>query len=90
VSSEEASSSASVNNDWKHWIVMQGNDRFAVDDVWGIGKAIGVRFKRDNVNMFSVLSRASKGKQVGSGPSKGGRFRRRIDVRSVGLMRRRG
>jgi hypothetical protein len=40
--------------------------------------------------MFSVLSRASKGKQVGSGPSKGGRFRRRIDVRSVGLMRRRG
>ncbi|PNX62521.1 hypothetical protein L195_g053026, partial [Trifolium pratense] len=32
----------------------------AVDDIWGIGKAIGVKFKRDNVNMFRVLSRAGK------------------------------
>ncbi|MCI57683.1 hypothetical protein A2U01_0078934 [Trifolium medium] len=32
-SSEEAPSPASVNNDWKHWVVMQGNDSMAVDDV---------------------------------------------------------
>ncbi|MCI81457.1 hypothetical protein A2U01_0102731, partial [Trifolium medium] len=35
---------------------MQGNEQVAVDDVWGIGKAIDVKFKGDNVNMFSVLS----------------------------------
>ncbi|XP_045831090.1 uncharacterized protein LOC123922415 [Trifolium pratense] len=29
----------------------------AVNDVWGIGKAIGVKFKGDNVNMFNLLSR---------------------------------
>ncbi|MCI27137.1 sulfate transporter, partial [Trifolium medium] len=44
-SSEVSSSAASVNNDWKHWVVMQGNDQVAVDDVWGIGKAIGVKFR---------------------------------------------
>jgi len=26
--SEEASSSCSVNNDWKHWMVMQGSERY--------------------------------------------------------------
>ncbi|MCI08523.1 DUF4283 domain protein, partial [Trifolium medium] len=58
--SEDTSSSASVNNDWKHWVVMHGNEKMAVDDVWGIGKAIGVKFKSDNANMFSALSRANK------------------------------
>ncbi|PNY17864.1 cysteine-rich receptor-like protein kinase, partial [Trifolium pratense] len=41
VSSEENQSSASVNNDWENSVVMQGNNRMAVDDVWGVGKAIG-------------------------------------------------
>ncbi|MCI46300.1 hypothetical protein A2U01_0067540, partial [Trifolium medium] len=36
----------------------------AVDDVWGIGKAIGVNFKGDNVNLFSALSRAGRSKQT--------------------------
>ncbi|MCI21855.1 hypothetical protein A2U01_0043026 [Trifolium medium] len=42
-----------------------GNDRMAMEDVWGIGKAIGVKFKGDNSNMFNVLSRVGKDKQVG-------------------------
>ncbi|MCI89401.1 hypothetical protein A2U01_0110689, partial [Trifolium medium] len=29
---------------------MHGNDKMAVDDVWGIGKAIGVKFNSENVN----------------------------------------
>ncbi|PNX64333.1 putative sulfate transporter, partial [Trifolium pratense] len=57
-STEDSSSSVSINNDWMNWVAVQGNDQLAVDDVWGIGKAIGVKFKGDNVNMFNILSRA--------------------------------
>ncbi|MCI47073.1 sulfate transporter, partial [Trifolium medium] len=73
-SSAEASTLASVNNDWKHWVVMHGNEQMAVEDVWGIGKAIGVKFNGDNANMFSVLSRAGKRQQAKSGgaPAEGG------------------
>ncbi|MCI06207.1 sulfate transporter [Trifolium medium] len=74
-SSEESKSSASVNNDWKHWVVMQGNEQVAVDDIWGLGKAITVKFNGDNMNMFNVLSRAGKGKQVASSQLQGGRGR---------------
>lgn len=35
----------------------------AVEDVWGIGKAIGVNFDGDTHNMFSLLSRLGKGKR---------------------------
>ncbi|GAU43560.1 hypothetical protein TSUD_245250 [Trifolium subterraneum] len=58
VSSDEAASSASVNNDLKHWVVMQGNAKVAEDDVREVGKVIGVTFNGDNENMFSVLARA--------------------------------
>ncbi|PNX64747.1 putative sulfate transporter, partial [Trifolium pratense] len=67
-SSVESSSSSSVNNDWQNWVAMQGSEQMAVEDVWGIGKAIGVKFKGDNVNMFRVLSRANKGKKERYGP----------------------
>ncbi|GAU46008.1 hypothetical protein TSUD_401300 [Trifolium subterraneum] len=33
VSSDVAASSASVTNDWKHWVVMQGNEQVAEDDI---------------------------------------------------------
>ncbi|CAJ2642053.1 unnamed protein product [Trifolium pratense] len=33
VSSEESSSSLSVNNDWQNWVAMQGTEQMAVDDV---------------------------------------------------------
>ncbi|MCI71558.1 hypothetical protein A2U01_0092821, partial [Trifolium medium] len=49
-----------------NWVAVQGNDQMAVDDVWGIAKAIGVKFKGDNVNMFNVLSRVGKGKKESS------------------------
>ncbi|PNX65483.1 hypothetical protein L195_g054560 [Trifolium pratense] len=51
---------------------MQGTAQMAVDDVWGIGKAIGVKFNGDNVNMFRVLSRAGKGKKESSCSQQGG------------------
>jgi len=54
-------SSVSVNNEWRHWVVLCGKDRVAVDDVVGLGKAINVHLEGDNHNMFSVLSRAGKG-----------------------------
>ncbi|MCI22261.1 sulfate transporter, partial [Trifolium medium] len=71
-SSGVSASSVSVNNDWKHWVVLQGNEQVAVDDVWGVGKSIGVKFKGDNVNMFSVLARAGKVKKTASGQAHGG------------------
>jgi hypothetical protein len=48
-------------------VVMHSNGRMALDDVWGIGKSIGVKFNRDNMNMFSALARAGKGKRVEGG-----------------------
>ncbi|GAU10846.1 hypothetical protein TSUD_425980, partial [Trifolium subterraneum] len=56
-----STSSASVNNDWKHWVVMQGDDKAAEDDARGFGKALGVRFNGDSENKFSVLTRTGKG-----------------------------
>ncbi|GAU43582.1 hypothetical protein TSUD_27840 [Trifolium subterraneum] len=48
--SEESSSSASVNNDWQHWVVLQGDDQAAVDEIQGIGEAMGVTYKGDREN----------------------------------------
>lgn len=56
------SSSGSVNNDWSYWVVMHENEKVAVEDVWGIGKVIGVHFNGDTHNMFGVLVRKGKGK----------------------------
>jgi len=72
--SSNNSSSASINNnnDWQHWVVMHGNEKVAVDDVWGMGKAIGVEFNGDPANMFNVLSRVGRGKKVVGEGLKGG------------------
>ncbi|GAU25531.1 hypothetical protein TSUD_280160 [Trifolium subterraneum] len=77
-SSDESSSSISVNNDWKHWVVMQGDERAAEDDVQGFGE----RFKGDSENKFSVFSRTGKGKRVSSGQGLGG-LEKRKDVRKL-------
>jgi hypothetical protein len=61
--STESSASGPINNDWQNWVTVHGDERIAVDDVWGIGEAIGVTFRGDKENMFHVLSRAGKGKQ---------------------------
>ncbi|GAU38950.1 hypothetical protein TSUD_363890 [Trifolium subterraneum] len=65
-SSADTVSSASVNNDWKHWVVMHGTEKTAVDDIRDIGKAIGVVLNDEHSNMFSALARTTKGKQVSS------------------------
>jgi len=36
-----------------------------MEDVWGIGKAIGVRFNGDKANMFDVLSQKGRQRQIG-------------------------
>ncbi|GAU34888.1 hypothetical protein TSUD_144190 [Trifolium subterraneum] len=63
--SDDSTSSAAVNNDWKHWVVMQGGDQAVEDDVRGIGNAIGVKYKGNSENMFKVLSRTGKGASGG-------------------------
>jgi hypothetical protein len=45
-------------------VAVHGNDQLAVEDVWGIGKAIGVTFRGDKENMFSTLSRAGNGEKA--------------------------
>lgn len=59
-SHNESSSLASVNNDWKHWITLQGQNKAVEEDVLDIGKVIGVSLKGDMNNKFSVLSRTKK------------------------------
>lgn len=74
--SEGASSSSSVNNDWRNWVVLRGDEEVELEDVRGTGKAIGVNFKGDNHNMFNVLSRVKKEKAKklkSSGEGVGGR-----------------
>jgi len=62
-----ASSSSSVNKDWENWVVYHGNDKMAVEDVWGIGKTIGVKFK-DKMNMLNnAFSREGRQYLKGSG-----------------------
>jgi hypothetical protein len=56
-SAEGANSDSSVNNDWKHWVAMQGSDRAVEADVLEVGKFIGATFEGDKANMFSALSR---------------------------------
>jgi hypothetical protein len=49
-------SPSSVNNDRKNSVVLYGNLKVAVEDVWGIRKTISLKYKGDKVNMFNVLS----------------------------------
>ncbi|KAK2362426.1 hypothetical protein QL285_087490 [Trifolium repens] len=74
-SAEGANSDSSVNNDWKHWVAMQGSDRAVEADVLEVGKFIGATFEGDKANMFSALSRPGFGTrdtlgvvQVGEAP----------------------
>jgi hypothetical protein len=64
---EGVTSSSSVNNDWKHLVAMQGNDRAVEEDMIEVGNAIGATFKGDKANMFSVLSKVGPAKRVSPG-----------------------
>jgi len=59
--SDEGSSSASVNKDWNNWVVLHGKEKEAAEDVWGLGKAIGLHFEGDIHNMFGALSKSESG-----------------------------
>jgi len=59
-----------VNNDWKHWLVLHGNEKVVTEDVCDIGTAVGLKFKRDKNNMFDVLSRTGKKNNGGGGDGK--------------------
>lgn len=52
----DSSSSASVNNDWKNWVVLHGNADVVKEDVCCFGKSLGVKFYDDKSNKFRVLS----------------------------------
>jgi len=59
-SNNETGSVASVNNEWKNWVLLHGNEKAMEADVQDIGKVIGVSFQGDLNNKFSVLSRSKK------------------------------
>jgi hypothetical protein len=71
--SDSDTTSSSINNEWKYWVVMQGNDHIVEDTVMEMGKFMGATFTSDNANTFSVLSRACKGKHASLGPTQCGR-----------------
>ena len=48
-------SSSSANTDWQHWVVMQGNEIVADEDVRGISREIGLDFSGAIHNRFEVL-----------------------------------
>jgi len=67
---QSTGSQVSVNNDWMNWLVLHGNKNKAVNDVCEIGKAMGLKFKGDNNNMFDVLSGAGRKNKEGDGGGK--------------------
>ncbi|GAU33269.1 hypothetical protein TSUD_279430 [Trifolium subterraneum] len=52
VHSDVSASSVSCTNDWKHWVVMQGSEQVAVEDVVEVGKAIRITPKVNTANRF--------------------------------------
>jgi hypothetical protein len=66
-SSSQSGSQASVNNDWTHWLVLQGSDKVRSEDVRGIREKVGLNFKGDKNNMFDVLSGVGRKKSEGGG-----------------------
>jgi hypothetical protein len=44
-------------------VALQGDDSKAAADVAEVGKSVGVLVNADQLNKFSVLSKAGKGKQ---------------------------
>jgi len=55
------SNSSPVHKDSENWVVYHGNDKMAVEDVWGIGKMIGVKFNEDKMNtLINALSREER------------------------------
>ena len=47
---------SSVNNDWKHWLALHGDEKTVNKDVCDITHTVGLKFQGDKNNMFDVLS----------------------------------
>jgi len=60
-------SQSSVNNDWTNWLVLHGCGKALSDDVRGMGKVVGLKFKGDTNNMFDVLLGAGRKNKEGDG-----------------------
>jgi hypothetical protein len=69
-SSDLRSASGTSDNDWRNWVAVHGNDQLAMEDIRGIGQTIGVTFRGDVENMFSVLTRTWSNKGETSGHQK--------------------
>jgi hypothetical protein len=67
VSSSQSGSQNTVNNDWTNWLVLHGCDKVKSDDVKGIGKVVGLKFKGDKNNSFDVLSGVGRKNAEGGG-----------------------
>jgi hypothetical protein len=65
-----SSSSASVTNDWKNWVVLRGKEEEVKKDINDFGKALGVRLYNDKCNQFRLLSRGRKQQKERSEGSK--------------------
>ena len=42
------------------------NEEVVFDDVWGIAKSLGVKFKSDKSDMFQMLSRDNRSSRLGA------------------------
>jgi len=48
-------SQSSVKNEWMNWLVLHGSSKAMSEDVRGMGKTLGLKFKGDKNNRFDVL-----------------------------------
>jgi len=83
---DKSSSSGSVNNDWVNWVAVHGNEKVVMEDVKGIGEAIGVQFYGNNNNMFGVLSRKGRGRKEGRCEGKDGGEGATVEVLVEGVV----
>jgi len=52
--------SASGNNDWEHWLHLQGKADKVQEDISELGKVVGVKVNCDTSNSFNLLSREGR------------------------------
>jgi len=71
-SADSVRSNSSVNRDWENWVVLHGNAKVAVNDVWGIDKAINVKFKGDKSNALYIVGWKGNGETERTTVSTGG------------------
>jgi len=60
MSGSSKNSNSSVNKDWENWVVMHEKKEVVKADVKEIGRVLGVSFKGDPNNSFSLLSKEGR------------------------------